>query len=49
MIYFMESLGMETGVNLDAVSDIGDWITREIGKSNASSVGRAILGSRQRS
>ena len=49
MIYFVESLGMETGVNLDAVSDIGAWITGEIGKSNASSVGKAILGKRQRS
>jgi len=44
MIYFFESLGMETGVDLDAVSEIGDWITKEIGKPNSSSVGKAILG-----
>lgn len=47
MIYFVESIGMDTGINLDAVTDIGEWITKEIGKPNASSVGKAILGRRQ--
>ncbi|KAG9230522.1 hypothetical protein BJ875DRAFT_153195 [Amylocarpus encephaloides] len=46
MVYFMETLGMTTGINLDAVVDVGEWITKEIGKSNASSVGKAILGRR---
>lgn len=46
MIYFVESLGMTTGVDLDAVTDIGAWITNEIGKENSSSVGKAILGKR---
>ncbi|TVY41610.1 3-hydroxy-3-isohexenylglutaryl-CoA/hydroxy-methylglutaryl-CoA lyase [Lachnellula subtilissima] len=46
MIYFVESLGMTTGVDLDAVTDIGAWITNEIGKGNSSSVGKAILGKR---
>ncbi|KAK6081436.1 vacuolar ATP synthase subunit b [Seiridium cupressi] len=30
VVYFLESLGMETGVDLDAVADIGQWITAEI-------------------
>ncbi|KAH8687376.1 hypothetical protein BGZ60DRAFT_393492 [Tricladium varicosporioides] len=47
MVYFMESLGMDTGVDLDAVVDIGEWITKEIGKPNSSSVGKAFLGKRQ--
>lgn len=47
MVYFLESLGMETGVDLDAVADIGDWITREIGKPNDAAVGRAVLGARR--
>lgn len=47
MVYFLESLGMETGVDLDKVAEIGDWITREVGKPNSSSVGRAILGKRK--
>jgi hydroxymethylglutaryl-CoA lyase len=48
MIYFMDSLGMETGVDLDATIDVGQWITSEIGKPNSSSVGKAILGKRNR-
>ncbi|KFY50864.1 hypothetical protein V495_00059 [Pseudogymnoascus sp. VKM F-4514 (FW-929)] len=46
MVYFLESLGMDTGVDLDAVTDIGAWITNEIEKPNASSVGKAVLGRR---
>lgn len=48
VVYFMESLGMDTGVDLDRVADIGDWITREIGKANDSVVGKAVLGARKR-
>lgn len=48
MVYFLESLGMETGVDLDLLADIGQWITGEIGKPNSSSVGRAVLGARRR-
>ncbi|KAK8006646.1 Hydroxymethylglutaryl-CoA lyase [Apiospora marii] len=47
MVYFLESLGMDTGVDLDAVADIGDWITKEIGKPNDSAVGKAVLGMRR--
>jgi len=49
MVYFLDSLGMETGVDLDGLADIGQWITGEIGKPNSSSVGKAILGARKRS
>lgn len=48
MVYFMESLGMDTGVDLDGVADIGQWITGEIGKANDSAVGKAVLGARTR-
>ncbi|KAL7819758.1 P-loop containing nucleoside triphosphate hydrolase protein [Trichoderma gracile] len=43
MVYFMETLGMETGVDLDAVADIGAWITQELGKANDSSVRFAAM------
>lgn len=43
LVYFVESLGASTGVDLDGVSRIGEWITREIGKENASSAGRATM------
>ncbi len=49
MVDFMETLGMDTGVNLDAMSDIGAWITSELGKANDSSVGKAVLGARAKS
>ncbi|CAM1504123.1 Fc.00g017140.m01.CDS01 [Cosmosporella sp. VM-42] len=48
MVYFMETLGMDTGINLDAMSDIGAWITGELGKVNDSTVGKAVLGARAR-
>ncbi|KAH7156143.1 P-loop containing nucleoside triphosphate hydrolase protein [Dactylonectria macrodidyma] len=38
MVYFLETLGMSTGVNLDEVTDIGAWITKELGKGNESSL-----------
>ena len=43
LVYSLHSLGAETGVDLDEVSRIGEWITGEIGKGNASSAGRATL------
>ncbi|KFH46771.1 Hydroxymethylglutaryl-CoA lyase-like protein [Hapsidospora chrysogenum ATCC 11550] len=48
MIYFMETLGMDTGVDLDAMADIGAWITGELGRANDSTVGKAVLGARAR-
>ncbi|KAH9223122.1 hypothetical protein DL95DRAFT_325071 [Leptodontidium sp. 2 PMI_412] len=47
LVYFLESLGMETGADLDRLCEVGEWITGEIGKSNSSSVGKAILGKRR--
>jgi hydroxymethylglutaryl-CoA lyase len=47
MVYFLDSLGMETGLDLDALADIGEWITQEIEKPNSSSVGKAILGKKR--
>lgn len=47
MVYFLNSVGMETGVDLEQLADIGQWITGEIGKPNSSSAGKAILGARK--
>ncbi|TVY75835.1 3-hydroxy-3-isohexenylglutaryl-CoA/hydroxy-methylglutaryl-CoA lyase [Lachnellula suecica] len=47
MVYHLQSLGMDSGVDLDAITDVGEWITKEIGKENNSSVGKAILGRRR--
>jgi hydroxymethylglutaryl-CoA lyase len=48
MVYFMDSLGMDTGLDLDALAEIGEWITGEIGKPHDSSVGKALLARRRR-
>ncbi|KAK3989600.1 hypothetical protein QBC44DRAFT_82363 [Cladorrhinum sp. PSN332] len=48
VVYFLESLGMDTGVDLDAVADCGEWISKEVGRGYASTVGRAVLGARRR-
>jgi hydroxymethylglutaryl-CoA lyase len=47
MVYFMASLGMHTGVDLGAVTDVGEWISGVLGRSG-SVVGRAVLGARRR-
>jgi len=47
LVYFLESLGMETGADLERLCEVGEWITGEIGKANSSSVGKAILGKRR--
>jgi len=43
VLYLMNGLGIETGVDLDAVVSIGDFISKTIGRTNASRVGRALL------
>ncbi|KAL1840083.1 hypothetical protein VTJ49DRAFT_818 [Mycothermus thermophilus] len=48
MVYFMETLGMDTGVDLDGLVDVGEWISKEIGRGYGSVVGRAVLGARKR-
>ncbi|XXG96950.1 pH-response regulator protein palA/rim20 [Hypoxylon texense] len=47
MVYFVESLGMETGIDLDAMADIGQWISQELGRPNDAAVGKAVLGARK--
>ncbi|RPB23017.1 aldolase [Terfezia boudieri ATCC MYA-4762] len=43
LIYFLHGMGMETGVDLEGVSRIGEWISKELGRSNGSKVGPALL------
>ena len=44
LVYFLHGMGMETGVNLERVSEVGDWISKELGRPNGSKVGPALLG-----
>ena len=43
VVYLMNGLGIETGVNLDQLVEIGDFISRAIGKPSASRAGKALL------
>nr|WP_322997577.1 hydroxymethylglutaryl-CoA lyase [Castellaniella sp.] len=42
VLYLMQGQGMDTGVDLDAVVDIGQWISEQIGRPTASRAGRAL-------
>ena len=43
VLYMLHGMGIETGMDLDKTVQIGQWISDEIGRRNASSVGRAMI------
>ena len=43
VIYLLEGLGVQSGVDIDVIVDAGDFISRAIGKPNGSRVGKALL------
>ena len=47
VIFLLNGLGIETGVDLDQLVEIGDFISRAIGKPSASRVGRALLAKKR--
>jgi len=47
VLYLLDGLGIETGVNLSEVALIGDWISRELGRPNAARAGKAMLAKAQ--
>lgn len=47
VVYMLNGLGVETGVDFDRVVDTGEWIVRTLGRNNASKAGVASLRSRQ--
>ncbi|KAL7307703.1 hypothetical protein TKK_0000381 [Trichogramma kaykai] len=49
LVHMLHGEGMKTGVDLDRLVDVGDFITKQINVSNCSRVGKAILAKRQRS
>ena len=48
VLYLMQGLGIETGVDLDRVVDAGQWICGILGREPASKVARATLAKRAR-
>ncbi len=47
VLYLMQGLGIETGIDLIEVVEAGDFISRAIGRENASRAGRALLVKRR--
>ena len=41
VVYLLDGLGVRTGVDLDALIEVGRWISAELGRANGSKVGRA--------
>lgn len=46
LVYFLEGTGVDTGVDLEAVAKVGEWISKVLGKSNGSRVGKALAGTK---
>lgn len=42
VLYMMQGLGIDTGIDLDAVVDIGQWISGHMGRKGSSRAGNAI-------
>ncbi len=43
VLYLLQGLGLETGVDLEAVARAGGWISDRLGRPNGSKAGRAML------
>jgi hydroxymethylglutaryl-CoA lyase len=46
VVYLLDGMGIETGVDLDQLVEIGDFISRAIGKPSSSRAGKALLAKR---
>ncbi|HRE16137.1 MAG TPA: hydroxymethylglutaryl-CoA lyase, partial [Rhodocyclaceae bacterium] len=42
VVYLLQGLGIKTGVDLGALAATGDWISQQLGRTNASRAGRAL-------
>lgn len=48
VLYLLHGLGIKTGVDLMTVAKTGDWISRLLGRENASRAGKAMLAAANR-
>ena len=46
VVYLLNGLGIETGIDLDALVDTAAWISEQLGRPPASRVARAVLAKR---
>jgi hydroxymethylglutaryl-CoA lyase len=43
LLYLLDCLGIETGIDLDAIVSIGAWVSQKMGKENGARAGRALM------
>jgi hydroxymethylglutaryl-CoA lyase len=46
VVYLLQGMGIDTGINLDALVDAGAWISEQLGRPTGSRVARALLAKR---
>jgi hydroxymethylglutaryl-CoA lyase len=46
VVYLLHGLGAHTGIDLDALVDVGAWISAQLRRDNGARVGRAVLARR---
>jgi hydroxymethylglutaryl-CoA lyase len=46
VVYLLNGLGIETGIDLVALAETGAWISRHLGRETGSKAGRALLAKR---
>ncbi|MFM2074634.1 MAG: hypothetical protein RJB34_939 [Pseudomonadota bacterium] len=47
LVFMLHGMGIETGIDLDALIDVGIWIGEQLGRPSASRVARAVLAKRK--
>lgn len=48
LVHLFHSLGLRTGVDIGKLAETGEWISREVGRSNESRAGKASLAQMRR-
>jgi len=48
LVHLFHSLGAKTGVDIEKLSDVGQWISQELGRPNESRAGKATLAQLRR-
>ncbi|MFM0111342.1 hydroxymethylglutaryl-CoA lyase [Paraburkholderia nemoris] len=43
LLYLLDGLGIETGIDLGAVVSIGDWVSQKMGRENGARAGKALM------
>ncbi len=47
VVYLLHGMGIDTGIDLDALVDTGAWISEQLGRSTNSRVARALIAKRK--